>query len=83
MAEKIRKFYEIRTRPGRLVNAMFILATMVRGSGMMVLADIFWIIWLAYCVRESETKAEKVIYGCFIVVGVLLFGMNLYGWWRR
>ncbi len=50
---------------------------------MMFLADIFWIIWLAYCVRESETKAEKVIYGCFIVVGVLLFGMNLYGWWRR
>lgn len=82
MAEKIRKF--MRSERGRVfVNAMFILATMVRGSGMMVLADIFWIIWLAYCVRESETKAEKVIYGCFIVVGVLLFGMNLYGWWRR
>lgn len=47
MAEKIRKF--MRSERGRaFVNAMFILATMVRGSGMMVLADIFWIIWLAY-----------------------------------
>ena len=50
----------MRSERGRaFVNAMFILATMVRGSGMMVLADIFWIIWLAYCVRESETKAVK------------------------
>ena len=45
MAEKIRKF--MRSERGRaFVNAMFILATMVRGSGMMVLADIFWIICL-------------------------------------
>ena len=59
---------------------MFILATMVRGSGMMFMADIFWVLWLIFCIRESKTKAERVIYGCFVVVGVVLFGMNLYGW---
>ena len=80
MAEKIRKF--MRSERGRaFVNAMFILATMVRGSGMMFLADIFWVVWLLFCIRESKTKAERVIYGCFVVVGFVLFGMNLYGWW--
>ena len=80
MAEKIRKF--MRSERGRaFVNAMFILTTMVRGSGMMFLADIFWVVWLLFCIRESKTKAERVIYGCFVVVGVVLFGMNLYGWW--
>ena len=79
MAEKIRKF--MRSERGRaFVNAMFILATMVRGSGMMFMADIFWVLWLIFCIRESKTKAERVIYGYFIVVGVVLFGMNLYGW---
>ena len=44
MAEKIRKF--MRSERGRaFVNAMFILATMVRGSGMMFMADIFWVLW--------------------------------------
>ena len=80
MAEKIGKF--MRSERGRaFVNAMFILTTMVRGSGMMFLADIFWVVWLLFCIRESKTKAERVIYGCFVVVGVVLFGMNLYGWW--
>lgn len=47
MAEKIRKF--MRSERGRaFVNAMFILATMVRGSGMMFLADIFWVVWLTF-----------------------------------
>ena len=79
MAEKIRKF--MRSERGRaFVNAMFILATMVRGSGMMFMADIFWVLWLIFCIRESKTKAERVIYGCFVVVSVVLFGMNLYGW---
>ena len=55
MAEKIRKF--MRSERGRaFVNAMFILATMVRGSGMMFLADIFWVVWLLFCIRESKTK---------------------------
>ena len=71
----------MRSERGRaFVNAMFILATMVRGSGMMFLADIFWVVWLLLY-QESKTKAERVIYGCFVVVGVVLFGMNLYGWW--
>ena len=79
MAEKIRKF--MRSERGRaFVNAMFILATMVRGSGMMFMADIFWVLWLIFCIRDSKTKAERVIYVCFVVVGVVLFGMNLYGW---
>ena len=39
------------------------------------------VFWLIFCIRESKTKAERVIYGCFVVVGVVLFGMNLYGWW--
>ena len=79
MAEKIRKF--MRSERGRaFVNSMFILATMVMGSGMMFLADIFWVVWLIFCIRESKTKAERVIYGCFVAVGVVLFGMNLYGW---
>ena len=79
MAEKIRKF--MRSERGRaFVNAMFILATMVRGSGMMFMADIFWVLWLIFCIRESKTKAERGIYGCFVVVGGVLFGMNLYGW---
>ena len=52
----------------------------IEGS-MMFLVDIFWVVWLLFCIRESKTKAERVIYGCFVVVGVVLFGMNLYGWW--
>ena len=32
---------------------------MVREAGMMFLADIFWIIWLAYCVRESESEGGE------------------------
>ena len=54
MAEKIRKF--MRSERGRaFVNAMFILATMVRGSGMMFLADIFWVVWLLFCIRVLHT----------------------------
>ena len=61
MAEKIRKF--MRSERGRaFVNAMFILATMVRGNGMMFLADIFWVVWLLFCIRESKTKAESNIW---------------------
>ena len=79
MAEKIRKF--MRSERGRaFVNAMFILATMVRGSGMMFLADVFWVVWLIFGIRESTTKAERVIFGFFVVVGAVLFGMYFYGW---
>ncbi|MFQ8776697.1 MAG: hypothetical protein ACLR78_03450 [Roseburia sp.] len=79
MAEKIRKF--MRSERGRaFVNAMFILATMVRGSGMMFTGRYFLGPLAGFCIRESKTKAERVIYGCFVVVGVVLFGMNLYGW---
>lgn len=79
MTERLKKFM-CSERGRAFVNAMFILATLARGSGLMFFADILWVVWLVYCVKESETKVGKVIYGCFIVVGVVLFGMNLYGW---
>ena len=75
--EKVKKF--LSSQKGmRLVNVLFILATLSRNNILIILACLFWIIYLRYCIINTASKATKMVYRGFSVFACALILLNLW-----
>lgn len=62
----------------KVVNALFFLALLLPGSGVLFAAYLLWIVYLLFCIKNSESKTGKLVYGAFIAVATVMMGLNLY-----
>ena len=75
--EKIQKF--LGSHEGmRLINVLFILATLSRNNILIILACLFWIIYLRYCIINTASKATKMVYKGVAVFACALILLNLW-----
>lgn len=69
----------LTSEKGRMaVNALFFLSLAVRNRGFIFIAYAAWILYLAYCIKTSASKAAKVVHGIFIIFAVAMIALNLY-----
>ena len=62
----------------RMVNVLFFLSAFFHRSGLLFIAYVVWIIYLLFCVKQTESKGSKVVYSVFIGIAVIMICVNLY-----
>ena len=62
----------------KIVNALFLLSAIFYGSRLVILAHIAWIVYLAFCIKHTESKGIKIVYGLFIGIASVMICLNLY-----
>ena len=62
----------------RMVNVLFFLSAFFYRSGLLFIAYVVWIIYLLFCVKQTESKGSKVVYSVFIGIAVIMICVNLY-----
>lgn len=63
----------------KAVNTLFFLAMLFYRSGLLFVAYIVWICYLAFCIKNTESRGSKVVYSVFIGLAIVMIGVNLYG----
>ena len=61
----------------RVVNVLFFLSAFFYRSGLLFIA-VAWIIYLLFCVKQTEAKGSKAVYSVFIGIAVIMICVNLY-----
>ena len=62
----------------RMVNVLFFLSAFFYRSGLLFIAYVAWIIYLLFCVKQTEAKGSKAVYSAFIGIAVIMICVNLY-----
>ncbi len=62
----------------KMVNMLFFLSAIFYRSGLLFIAYIAWIIYLLFCVKQTEAKGCKAVYSVFIGIAVIMICVNLY-----
>ena len=62
----------------KIVNALFLLSAIFYKSRLVFLAHIAWIAYLAFCIKHTESKGIKIVYGLFIGIASVMICLNLY-----
>ena len=62
----------------KIVNALFLLSAFFYRSRLVVIAHIAWIAYLAFCIKHTESKGIKIVYGLFIGIASVMICLNLY-----
>lgn len=60
-----------------IVNALFILSVLFHGSGLMFIAYIVWIFYLAFCIKHTTSKGSKIVYSVFVGIAAIMICLNL------
>lgn len=60
----------------KAVNALFLLAALLRNSGIIFAAYIMWIVYLSAGIKRTSSKAVKVINSIFILFAALMVLVN-------
>ena len=60
----------------KAVNALFLLAALLRNSGIIFAAYIMWIVYLSVGIKMTSSKAVKVINSIFILFAALMVLVN-------
>ena len=63
----------------KAVNTLFFLAILFYRSGLLFVAYLVWICYLIFCIKNTESRASRVIYSLFVGLAVIMIGVNLYG----
>ena len=63
----------------KAVNTLFLLAMFFYSGGLLFVAYIVWICYLVYCIKNTESRGNKVIYSLFAGLAVVMIGVSLYG----
>ena len=61
----------------KAVNTLFFLSMLFYRSGLLFVA---YIVWICYCIKNTESRGNKVIYSLFAGLAVVMIGVNLYGY---
>ena len=62
----------------KIVNTLFFLSVIFYRSGLLFIAYIAWIVYLAFCIKHTDSKGSKIVYSTFIGVAVIIISLNLY-----
>ena len=62
----------------KVVNTLFFLSVIFYRSGLLFIAYIAWIVYLAFCIKHTDSKGSKIVYSTFIGVAVIIISLNLY-----
>ena len=76
--DSMRKIKEalFSERGMKAVNALFLLAALLRNSGIIFAAYIMWIVYLSVGIKRTSSKAVKVINSIFILFAALMVLVN-------
>ncbi len=67
----------------KVVNVLFFLSAVFSRNGLALLSCVVWIIWLAFCIRRTESKVVRPVYALFIGIATIAILLNLYFMLRR
>ena len=62
----------------KVVNVLFFLSAVFSRNGLALLSCVVWIIWLAFCIRQTESKVVRTVYALFIGIATIAIVLNLY-----
>ena len=62
----------------KIVNVLFLLSVFIRNRGIILIAYVFWIIYLVYCIKNTSSITSRIIYKIFIVFAVVMVLVNVY-----
>ena len=62
----------------KVINALFFLSVVFYGSGFIFIAYAAWIVYLSFCIKNSESKGSKTVFSVFIGFASVMICLNLY-----
>ena len=62
----------------KIINLLFFLSMLIRNRGIIFIAYTFWIIYLVYCIKDSQSAAAKVVYKIIIAFAAVMILLNVY-----
>ncbi|MBR6950580.1 MAG: hypothetical protein IKH56_02470 [Oscillospiraceae bacterium] len=62
----------------KVVNVLFFLAAVFSRSWLAFAACGAWILWLAFCIRRTESRTVRTVYAVLIGIAAIAIGLNLY-----
>lgn len=62
----------------KVVNTLFFLSMLFYRSGFIFVAYVAWIVYLSFCIKNSESKGSKIVYSVFIGLASIMICLNLY-----
>ena len=60
------------------VNALFLLSILIRNRGIIFAFYSCWIIYLAYCIRNTKSKAMQISWAVLIAFAAVMICVNIY-----
>ena len=60
------------------VNALFLLSLLLRDSGVIFIAYLVWIAYLALCMRHTQAKGGRIVYSALMGLAAIMVCLNLY-----
>ena len=62
----------------KIVNALFLLSILIRNRGIVFAFYSCWIVYLAYCIRNTKSKAMQISCTVLIAFAVVMIFVNIY-----
>ena len=62
----------------KIVNALFLLSILIRNRGIILAFYSCWIIYLAYCIRNTKSKAMQISWAMLIAFAAVMICVNIY-----
>ena len=62
----------------QIVNALFFLSLIFYRSGMLFIAYLVWIAYLALCMRHTQAKGGRIVYSALMGFAAIMVCLNLY-----
>lgn len=62
----------------QIVNTLFFLSMVFYRSGLIFIAYVAWIVYLAFCIKHADTKGSKKVYFVFVGIATIMIMANLY-----
>lgn len=75
--EKFKAFFHSE-RAKTAVNLLFFLALTIHNPVVVFITFVAWVIYLIYLIKTSPNRGTTVINGIFILLAVVMLGINLY-----
>ena len=60
-----------------VVNVLFIFSAMIRSNVLLCVAHGFWLLWLAYCIRNTDSKVCRICYLVMAICATVSIVLNL------
>lgn len=62
----------------KVINTLFFLSAFLFRNGIIFIAYGAWIVYLSFCIKNSESKGSKTVYSVFIGIAFIMICLNFY-----